>query len=410
MIYDELLVDLQRRLELGIINITDASEEEKRIRTLKIEDIKKQVDAIHNHPFGNSKPGIRYTVVNINAKERKKIYGKTDEIIYEKLFDFYKLGKKRIPKSLTFQQAFELFIEDYSRDCSTTRPQRIKQEWNRFWKDLEIANMPVSEITQVDVKKAFRQIVGDKKINKKTFNEAKCVAKMTFDYLIDEGIVNVNVVAITTKNKLHFLVDNSEKPYITPEWRKAMIEYINKFDKKDIYDLAIEFWLCFCVRIGDLLALKWDDIEDDYVHIWHSITYQKIGNKNHVAVDSPHDKCGLKSANRRLRMSKLAQSILKQIQKINGNAPYIFNSAGDKPISVNRLNYRIKKYCTAIGIPYLSTHAQRFGGITQLYDAGVDAETIRRIAGHSSTSMTEHYNRTKGVITVDENIYETIFS
>jgi integrase len=54
-------------------------------------------------------------------------------------------------------------------------------------------------------------------------------------------------------------------------------------------------------------------------------------------------------------------------------------------------------------------HKIRFYGATELYDAGVDPEQIRRVMGHTTLAMTEHYNRTNGKIIVDKEIWNKIF-
>jgi len=47
-------------------------------------------------------------------------------------------------------------------------------------------------------------------------------------------------------------------------------------------------------------------------------------------------------------------------------------------------------------------------GATELYDAGVDPEQIRRVMGHTTLAMTEHYNRTNGKIIVNKEIWNKI--
>lgn len=71
------------------------------------------------------------------------------------------------------------------------------------------------------------------------------------------------------------------------------------------------------------------------------------------------------------------------------------------PITTNRFNAQLKKYCAEAGIPYYSSHKIRFYGATALFDAGVEPEQIRRIMGHTTIQMSEHYNRTRGMIKVD---------
>ena len=60
-------------------------------------------------------------------------------------------------------------------------------------------------------------------------------------------------------------------------------------------------------------------------------------------------------------------------------------------------------------LPYYSSHKIRFYGATELFNAGVDPEQIRRVMGHTTLAMTEHYNRTDGNIKGDMKIWNSIF-
>ena len=61
------------------------------------------------------------------------------------------------------------------------------------------------------------------------------------------------------------------------------------------------------------------------------------------------------------------------------------------PLTTDTFNRRLKKYCKAVGIPYLSSHKIRFTGASMLYNAGVKAIDIQPLLGHSTLAMTEHY-------------------
>ncbi len=109
-------------------------------------------------------------------------------------------------------------------------------------------------------------------------------------------------------------------------------------------------------------------------------------------------------------MTNEAAEILGELRKINGNKKYILAATKvDTPITLNRFNENLKKYCEEAGIRYLSSHKIRFFGATELFNAGVDPEQIRRIMGHTNIAMTEHYNRTDGKINVDPEIWKKIF-
>ena len=82
--------------------------------------------------------------------------------------------------------------------------------------------------------------------------------------------------------------------------------------------------------------------------------------------------------------------ILKQMRRLNPTGTLLFLHNG-RPLTTDRFNARLKKYCTEIGIPYLSSHKIRFSTSSLLYDKGTRIKEIQKLLGHSNLAMTEHY-------------------
>jgi len=181
--------------------------------------------------------------------------------------------------------------------------------------------------------------------------------------------------------------------------------------KPTVYTLAAQLAFCFCLRIGELRALKWEDYDEENstIFIWHEIVEQSRDGKNRVAVDVSHTKTNTAEGRRLLFVSDEAKKVLRRLRELNGDKEYILNSSGKMPITTNHFNEHLRQYCAECGVRYLSSHKIRFYGATELYDAGVDPEQIRRVMGHTTLAMTEHYNRTNGKIIVDKEIWNKIF-
>ena len=79
-------------------------------------------------------------------------------------------------------------------------------------------------------------------------------------------------------------------------------------------------------------------------------------------------------------------------------------------IGVNSFNRHLKEFCEKCGVKYYSSYKIRFFGATELFNKGVEPEEIRRIMGHTTLQMTEHYNRTDGKSNIDMTKWNKIFS
>lgn len=62
-----------------------------------------------------------------------------------------------------------------------------------------------------------------------------------------------------------------------------------------------------------------------------------------------------------------------------------------RPLTTDTFNRRLKTYCTALGITYLSSHKIRFTNASILFNAEVKEIDIQPLLGHSNLTMTRHY-------------------
>ena len=206
--------------------------------------------------------------------------------------------------------------------------------------------------------------------------------------------------------------DNSENVY-TDEDRDKLLSYLRNLPEQNVYSLAVQLSACFCMRIGELRALTWEDYYPEKIKIYvhHQIVQRDItGDGRKTDVDVDHTKSHLAQGNRWVPVSSEASRILEELRKINGEKKYIIHGTGKAEFSIseNHFNEKLKIYCREAGIQYHSSHKFRFYGITALYDAGVSEPAIQYIAGHASADMTRRYRRSQNTH-IDEDIIEAVF-
>ena len=114
-------------------------------------------------------------------------------------------------------------------------------------------------------------------------------------------------------------------------------------------------------------------------------------------------------ANRRFLISGYALEIIEKLQELHPDSEYICSSSKGTPITTNRFNENLKRFCQAAGVPYYSSHKIRFYAVSEMYDQGVNETTIQRLAGHNNLSTTRHYNRKLRDYTLDDDVLEHEF-
>ena len=137
------------------------------------------------------------------------------------------------------------------------------------------------------------------------------------------------------------------------------------------------------LRIGEVCAVRYEDIEDKELHIQRS-----------VARDLHHLKNGLKGDNveRWVILGTEAIRIIDEARKRQEAAGvstdgYIF-SMNDEFLSYRSLTCAFKRYCDKAGINYRSSHKARKTVISSLIDEGMNINTIREMVGHTDERTT----------------------
>lgn len=140
------------------------------------------------------------------------------------------------------------------------------------------------------------------------------------------------------------------------------------------------------MRVGECLALTWDDILWERKAISINKTLIRLAHKKQMTVqDSPKSF----SSKRTIPLSSTAYTLLEDMCQnaidLNG---YIFAGEDKRPISYEAIRYQIQRACDEAGVPYKGQHAFRHTFATNCYNRGADVKILSKILGHSDVSVT----------------------
>jgi integrase len=143
---------------------------------------------------------------------------------------------------------------------------------------------------------------------------------------------------------------------------------------RDVAALLLETGL----RLGEALALKWTDIELD------AANGKKLG---YLFVREGKSK----NARRHVSLTPRAQEILVN-RSLESKSEYVFASQRGEPYLVTSLDHLHKKVRDDLQLPKdCVIHSLRHTFLTRFGEAGADAFTIKKVAGHSSVTISERY-------------------
>lgn len=141
------------------------------------------------------------------------------------------------------------------------------------------------------------------------------------------------------------------------------------------------------LRIGEICALSWDDInlQDAILHVRHTIARVKnpdTHTSSMLIIDTPKTKASVRD----IPISSLLIPILEEAKR-KSHSPYVISDSSSF-ISPRTYEYRFHKILEKCGIEQINYHALRHTFATRCIEAGVDAKSLSEILGHSNVSIT----------------------
>ena len=153
--------------------------------------------------------------------------------------------------------------------------------------------------------------------------------------------------------------------------------------------LGIYISLSTGLRIGEICALKWSDINVTDGILTVNRTIERIyiieGEKKHteLVINSPKTK----NSCREIPMNKELLGMLKPLKKVVNDDYYILTN-DERPTEPRTYRNYYKRLMEKLDIPKLKYHGLRHSFATRCIEVGCDYKTVSVLLGHSNISTT----------------------
>ncbi len=364
----------------GIINtdsVLDTLMSTKREQILKL------------HPYAITPPatenGRWQTCYKDEKGNRKNIKAQTREELLDKLIPIY-LSNSHIDK-LTFYGLYEEWLEykaTVTNSPNTVR--RHKQHYRKYFEPSCLHNMKVKKIDELILEQECNRIVKEYNLSRKEWCNIKTILKGMFSYSIRKRYLIDNPmdkVQIYVKYRQIVKKTGRTETYNTEELAE-LNRYLDKMytETGDVAFLAVKINFLLGLRVGELVALKWEDCQDSsHLHIVREEVRDQETNQYEVV---EHTKTN------RDRFVILIPKAISILEKIPKQGKYIFMRDGER-ITSRQIAYVLEKFAERQGVRTKSTHKMRKTYASNLNANGVPLDCIREMLGHSNLSTTLGY-------------------
>lgn len=238
------------------------------------------------------------------------------------------------------------------------------------------------EVTEEEVQ-AFALDKLNHGLSQKSIKDMLIVLKMVVRFGEKQGWLN----HVEWKVKFPANQPKATLPILTKVHQKKLMDYLK--DNFTFPNLGILVCLSTGLRIGEVCALKWSDINMDTGLLHVNRTIERIyivdSDKPHteIVINTPKTKNSL----REIPLSKELVRIFKSLMKVVNKDYYILTN-NTKPTEPRTYRNYFNKLLMQLDIPRLKFHGLRHSFATRCIESHCDYKTVSVLLGHADISTT----------------------
>lgn len=403
---EKTLKELLKKVKRGNIDVDSV--------LLQLNDIvkKEELKAIlENHHYsiyeGETKSNGKiykrwFTYVNEGGKKRQ-IKRKTKEEVEEYLYDFYTNANidtnTKQSAVMTFKDCYYSWLEFKKMLVSSNTIYRYEYDYKRFLKDTDFENKNVKVITDNDILVYLSDVVKAQNFSEKALKTLIGYIKEILDMAVSDSIIDLNML-YKAKPKLKLIYkkctrnkDNSADKIISKEdisklMKRIREDYINKPYEISVY--AVEFALLTGCRLGEIVALKWEDVDNGVIRIRRSEkTHREVGKVTYYTIGNTKT-----CKERQIPLTEPIEDLLKRVadaeDKINAKGEFVFADLNGRMKSTC-LSRCLERKCKQVGIARKSVTSIRKTVNSTLKEIGGNTYINAAMLGHTEKVNDNHY-------------------
>lgn len=333
-------------------------------------------------------------------RKRAKRTRKTKQAAAQALREMQAKKLEKRLQSNERQTLKDLFLQWEIYGMSENLRESTKQDYLFLSRRYVLPAIGHMRLVDIDTNTIDRWIYGMRKMgfSAQTRKKARQNAYSIFKYGIKQRVILVNPVAgSVVPNKVEDSKTQVKKPLNKTEW----MDYLEAFRQTDL-DTFVHVGALLGLRRSEIIGLNWSDIdfEGNYLHVRRSareVTVRRPDGSSNtsLALNDPKTM----HSRRKLVMNQVLIEALKRQQlrqkkaKLAAGSAWIeteavFTTSIGTRLYPSNVQKRYKKLTKQLGLRYVRIHDLRHTVANLLLDDEIPLESVSRLLGHSSLSIT----------------------
>lgn len=221
-------------------------------------------------------------------------------------------------------------------------------------------------------------LIKQKSLKMKSIRSLLIILKSMFDLAHDRKYIDL-------KPNIQIPKENDKDIVIFSEVEQSDLIHFVLTDI-DSTGLSILIALFTGLRIGEICALHFDDIDLEEGYIKVSKTLQRIkntglgGNKTEIIIDTPKSR-------KSIRTMPIPEFLMSYLKKFLYPNCYLLSKT-KRYVEPRTLENRYRKFLSEVGISYKNFHVLRHTYATNCIRLGMDVKTLSELLGHENVKIT----------------------
>ena len=349
---------------------------------------------------------------SIYAKDLKELREKVEEVKRDDLQGI-SINTKNITLNIEYEKWKKLKV-----GLKDNVLQNYIYMYEAFVMDL-LGKLRIADIKKTDVKQFYLMLADQRHLKASTIDVIQNILYQIFEMAVDDDLIRKNPSKEVMKEiKLSKKYASEKKRALTLKQQKAFEGFLSSAPENKQWEGIFKFMLYTGLRCGEVTGLRHDDIEEDGIHIDHTLVYYPVpveGKKKKkmaYAINSPKTAAGkrriplLPQAKKALEIQKsfLEESEIECKAIVDGYTDFVFVNRDGFNLNQSTLNKALRRITRDYNLqeiekaqkdnreaellPPISTHILRHSFGTRMVESGVNLKAVQTILGHKDIRTT----------------------